>query len=101
MLEGIARVDAASCVLTRRCAGCTPAVLPPRLDLRSADVVVVVEDLSLQVAEVDDVVVDEADGADARQRQVERHRRAEPAGADDQHPGCHELALADAADLAA
>jgi hypothetical protein len=44
----------------------------------------VVRDLSLQVGQVDAVVVDDRQRADARGREVQRHRRAEPAGADHQ-----------------
>ena len=52
-----------------------------------------VQDLALQVAEVDGVEVDDADGADAGRGQVHRHRRAEPAGADAQHLGGLQLLL--------
>ena len=44
-----------------------------------------VDDLPLQVAEVDDVEVDEAERADAGRGEIERRRRAEPARADAQH----------------
>ena len=64
-----------------------------------ADVVVLVEDLALEVREVDDVEVDDADRADAGEREVERRRAAEAARADDQHLRLHELALTDGADL--
>ena len=62
-------------------------------DLRLADVVVLVQDLALQVRQVDDVEVDDADRADAREREVERDRRAKPARADDQHLRTQDLAL--------
>ena len=41
-------------------------------------------DLALQVGEVDAVVVDDRDAADAGRAEVQRHRRAEAAGADHQ-----------------
>ena len=46
----------------------------------------------------DGVVVDDADRADARRRQIGDHRAAEPAGADHQHPRRLQLLLARAAD---
>jgi hypothetical protein len=58
-----------------------------RVDLVRADVRGAVDDLPLQVRRVDDVVVDQADGADAGRGEVERQRRPEPAGADEQHLG--------------
>jgi hypothetical protein len=48
---------------------------------------VAVDDLAMQVAEVDHVVVDDANGADARRGQVERGRRAQTASTDEHHPG--------------
>jgi hypothetical protein len=45
-----------------------------RFDLGSADVVVPVEQLALQVGGIDDIEVDDADLADARGRQVHRGR---------------------------
>src|SRR3972149_3083333 len=70
-----------------------------REHLRLADVLVLVEDLALQVREVDEVEVDDADGADAGEGQVESDGRAEGAGADDEHLRVDDLALTDAADL--
>ena len=64
------------------------------VDLALADAVDVVEDLALQVRLVDDIHVDDADRADAGSRQVERGRRAEAAGAEQQHPGVEQLQLA-------
>ena len=69
------------------------------LDLALADAVGRVDDLALQVADVDDVEVDEADGPDARRGEVERGRRTEPAGADEQRLRAEELRLAGRADL--
>ena len=70
-----------------------------RVDLRPAHVLGLVQQLPLQVREVDDVEVDEADRADAGEREVDRHRRAEPAGAHDQHLRVAQLALPDRSDL--
>src|SRR5713226_2266485 len=50
-------------------------------------------DLALQVREVDRVVIDDAERADAGGGEVEQHRRAQPAGADDEHARGHELGL--------
>ena len=58
-----------------------------------------VQNLPLQVARVDHVEVDEAERADAGRGQIERRRRAEPAGADAQHARRLELALTLDADL--
>ena len=69
------------------------------LHLRRADAVGRVDDLPLQVGEADHVVVDDADRADPGGGEIERHRRAEPAGADDQHARRLEALLAGAADL--
>ena len=49
-------------------------------ELRASHVAGVVEQLALQVRCIDSVVVDEHDSADAGRRQVERRRRAQPAG---------------------
>ena len=68
-------------------------------DLSLPDVVGLVEDLALKVRSVDDIEVDDADPADAGEREVECHGRTEPAGADDQHARFDDLALPGAADL--
>ena len=70
-----------------------------RVDLALADAVHVVQDLALQVRRVDDVHVDDAERADARGREVERGRRAEPAGAEQQHAALEQLLLPGLADL--
>jgi hypothetical protein len=44
-----------------------------------------VDDLPLQVGQADHVIVDQPDRADARRRQIKGRRRAEPAGAEDEH----------------
>ncbi len=69
------------------------------VDLRSADRVGFVDHLPLQVGQRDHVVVDDAERADAGGRQILQHRRAEPAGADDQHARALQLLLARPADL--
>ena len=72
---------------------------PRRLGLRHPDPLGVVDHLALQVGGVDHVVVDEADRADAGRGQVERRRRAEPAGAEQQHLRVEQLELAVDPDL--
>ena len=57
------------------------------------------DDLALEVRVVDDVGVDDAERADAGRREVERRRRAEPAGADQEHARVEQLLLALLADL--
>ena len=64
-----------------------------------ADAVGGVDDLALQVGEVDDVVVDDPERADARGGEVERGRRAEAARAEQQHLRVEQLLLALEADL--
>ncbi len=54
----------------------------------------VVDHLALQVGEVDDVIVDDAERADARSREVEGGGRAQAAGAEQQHLGVEQLLLA-------
>jgi hypothetical protein len=58
-----------------------------------------VGDLALEVGEVDLVVVHQRDVADAGCRQVQRHRRAQPAGADDQRVAGTDALLAVDAEL--
>ena len=70
-----------------------------RRQLRPPDVRRAVNDLPLQVAEVDDVEVDDADAADAGRGEIHRRRRAEAAGADAQHAARLQLALPVHADL--
>ena len=68
-------------------------------DLRLPEPVGGVDDLALQVGRVDDVGVDDPELADARGREVERRRRAEAAGADEEHARVEQLQLAGLADL--
>ncbi len=51
------------------------------------------EDLSLQIREIYHIEVDEADRTDTRCREVKRHRRAQSARTDQQHPRPLERAL--------
>ena len=55
--------------------------------------------LPLQVAQLDAVVVDDGDGADAGRREILQHRRREAAGAHHQHPRIEQTPLAGRADL--
>ena len=59
-----------------------------------SDVGLPVDDLALQVGLVDDVVVDDAERADAGRGEVEQRGTAEPAGADHEHLGVLESLLA-------
>ena len=69
-------------------------------DFRHADVGRGVDHLALQIGERDLVVIDDAKRADTGSGEIEQHRRAEPAGADDQHTRALERGLAGSADLA-
>ena len=99
MSSAFADDSGVSCVTTRhlRVQRCQPA--GRRFDLAPSDVGRAVENLPLQVAEVDDVEVDEAERADAGGRQVERRRRTEPAGADADDARLLQLPLTLDADL--
>ncbi len=70
-----------------------------RLDLGLADILRLMDDLALQVREVDDVEVDEADRADAGGCEVHRGRCAEAARADDEYLAAEQLLLPLAADF--
>ena len=59
-----------------------------------ADAVGRVDHLALEVRFIHDIVVDDADRADAGGREVERRRRAEPAGPQEEHLGVEEGDLA-------
>jgi hypothetical protein len=56
--------------------------------------------LPLQIREVDDIAVYQADGADTRGSEIQSGGRAEPAGADEQNLCLAQLHLAFATDLA-
>ena len=64
-----------------------------RIDLGLAQRARRVYDLPLQIGLVDHVVVDEAQGANARGREVHEHGRAEAAAADAEHLGRLQLSL--------
>ena len=70
-----------------------------RLGLRGADACQRVRDLALQVGGIDMVVVDQRDAPDTGAAEVQRHRRAEAAGADDQRMRGEQLSLTLDADL--
>ena len=74
-------------------------VLAGGVELLAADVLGAVNDLALQVGEIDDVEIDQADFADAGGGQVQAERRAQSARADQQHVGGLELQLAFHADF--
>ena len=57
------------------------------------------EDLPLEVRQVDDVGVDDAERAHARRREVVRRGRSEPARADQEDLALEQLVLAGLADL--
>ena len=86
-------LDDVQCGIQRR------ELLGGGVELRAADVFGGVDDLALQVAGVDDVEVDQAEGADAGRGEVEGERRTEPAGADAEDFGGLELLLALHADF--
>ncbi len=57
------------------------------VELGPADVAGAVQHLPLQVAEIDHVEIDQADAANPCGGEVQPERRAESAGADEQHAG--------------
>ena len=64
-----------------------------RVDLGDADPLAGVDHLALEVGQVDDVVVDDPERADAGRGQVQRRRRAQAAGAQQQDLGVEQLLL--------
>ncbi len=70
-----------------------------RVHLRDADARCVMDHLALEVGEIDDVVVDDPQRADAGRGEIQSGRRAEPAGAQQQDLGVEQLLLALRADL--
>ena len=70
------------------------------LDLGPAEIGRRMDHLALQVRERHGIVVDHAEGADARRREIEQGWRAEPARADHQHTRALERGLAWPAHLA-
>ena len=67
--------------------------------LGPADIGAAVDDLALQVGLLDDVELDDAQGADPGGGQIEQCRRAQPAGPDHQHPGVLQPPLAQHPDV--
>jgi hypothetical protein len=74
--------------------------LASRLGLGSRDGAAVEQHLALQVGELHAVAVQKSQSAATCGRQVQRGRRAEPAGADHQYAGRLEFFLSGRADLA-
>ena len=68
-------------------------------DLRLANTIASVNDLALEIGEIDGVVIDDAERAYSRRREIEKHRCPKSAGADDQHPGFQQLLLTFLPDL--
>jgi len=73
--------------------------LADRIDLGLPDALDAVGDLALQVGEIDRVVVDHGELADTGRAEVERDRRAQAAGADDQGMAVQNALLAFDADF--
>ncbi len=67
--------------------------------LLPTDVLRAVEDLPLEIRRVDVVEIDQAERADARRREVQGGRGPKAAGADQEHAGATQGALAIDADL--
>jgi hypothetical protein len=68
-------------------------------DLGTPDILGAVDHLPLQVREGDEIVIHDADRADAGRREILDQRRSEPARPDHQHRGRVELCLPGSADL--
>ncbi len=69
------------------------------VDLGQTDLRRAVDHLPLQVGQRDRVVVDDRQRADPGGGEIQQRGRAEPAGADDQHPRALERGLSGSADL--
>jgi hypothetical protein len=70
-----------------------------RSDLCPADVGRGVGNLTLQVGQLDHVIIDDPQRANARRGQIQQQGTTEATGADHQHPGIAQAALPDTADL--
>ena len=70
------------------------------VDFLSADIGRGMNDLTLQIGQRHDVVVNRAERADAGRGEIHQRGRTETAGADHQHGGFLQRGLAGAADLA-
>ena len=73
---------------------------PRGFGLRPSDGGGSVENLPLQIGQIDQVGIHNADGADAGSREVERRRRSETSRPHQQDPGARETLLSREADLA-
>ncbi len=73
--------------------------LPGAFDLALPHPIGRVDDLALEVADIDDVEVDDPDRPDTRRGEVQRSRGTETAGADEQRLRAEQLRLAGRADL--
>ncbi|MNS70476.1 hypothetical protein D3C72_1038200 [compost metagenome] len=67
--------------------------LERRVDLAHTDAVGVVNNLALQIGQIDRVEIRQMQFTDTRRREIQRHRSAETAEADDQHATVLELQL--------
>ncbi len=70
-----------------------------RFDFRHADAVIGMQDLALQIAAIDHVVVHQAQKSDAGGREIESGGRAEATGADHEHACARQFLLPFHADL--
>ena len=77
----------------------TICIEPPSVSPQAADGRRGVDDLALQIGQVDLVIIDDAERADAGRGQVHQQGRAKPAGTNDQHARGEQLGLAFLADL--
>src|SRR4029077_5440902 len=66
-------------------------LLCSRIKFLAAHVSRGMDDLALQVSEIDDVKVDDAERAHTRCRKIERQRRSQATGADTQHARSFQL----------
>ena len=65
-----------------------------RFQFLAADIFRPVKDLSLQIRNIDPIVIDQSDRADSRRGEIKRGRRAEPARADTQDARRFQCAVA-------
>ncbi len=68
--------------------------VPGRIHLAATHISLTVKDLPLEVGEVDQVVVDDGQGAHPGRGEVEGRRRAEPTGSDEEHTRVRQATLA-------
>ena len=94
MSSAFSLVSAVSCLHDRDVRVDGLHLLGGRIELLAAHVRGGVDHLPLQVGEVDHVEIHQADAADAGRGQVQAERRAQAAGAHQQHLGLFQLLLA-------